>query len=388
MKSRFAIVVIFVLVVLAVVLKLRRPGQSIEPFVDFRGVNISSREAAIETEVVVAELAQYGPELVPALRAELHRGAWRQKLLINSITSKLPGGLLTRIRQAEFEQSKRAERAALTLGRLGIVAGNAVSDLKALVGTSAQPDDFAAEVALALIQRNDATVQSNALAALAAANQPRRVYFAKYANEIWPDRPDVLNKSLGDPDPTVRSFALYSLLSYGQMASNSIPMLVQMLSDKSATVRPRAALALGLISPEHADIAVTVMLVQQRTNNSWTGDQAHVLYQTVGPAARAAVPTLEAELADSSHAMFHGDAAGALWRITGNASPEIVAGLGTGIRIGVQRTQLRCLRIIQEIGPPAAATAPALCSLTNHPRLLIRQLASEALESVNRPPVK
>ena len=388
MKSRIAIAVILALVVLAVVLKLRSPGTSIEPFVDFRGVNISSREAAIETEVVVAELAQYGPELVPALRAELHRGAWRQKPFVSWIANKLPGGLLTSIQQTYYEQDRRRELAAITLGRLGIVASNAVPDLKALAATSSSSSGYAAAVALAMIQRNDVTAQSNAIAALSSPNQPCRVYFAKHADEIWPDRPDVLSRSLTDPDATVRAFTLYSLLSYGRTASNSVPVLMQMLSDRSATVRPRAALALGLISPEHAEIAVAVMLDQQRTNDSWAGDWAHRLYQTVGPAAQAAVPALEAELADTGRAMFHGDAAGALWRITGKATPEIVAGLNTGIQIGVQRTQLRCLRIIQEIGPSAAATAPALRSLTNHPRLLIRQLASEALESVTRPPVK
>jgi len=158
--------------------------------------------------------------------------------------------------------------------------------------------------------------------------------------------------------------------------------------DPSLTVRPRAALALGLVAPEYAVTAVTVMLDQQRTNMSWTGDNAYVLYQGLGPAAKEAVPTLQAELADARMVMFHGDAAGALWRVTGEATPQIVEGLSTGVRIGVQRTQLRCLRILREIGPRAAAAAPALHSLTNHPRILIRELAREALESIARSPSK
>jgi hypothetical protein len=175
---------------------------------------------------------------------------------------------------------------------------------------------------------------------------------------------------------------------YESRASNYVPVLLQMLADPSPTVRPSAALALGLVSPQYAETAVAVMLDQQRTNDSWTGDNAHLLYQAMGPAANLAVPTLRVELTDARRVIFHGDAAGALWRITGEVTSQIVEGLSTGVRIGVQRTQLRCLHILREIGPPATAAAPALHSLTNHPRILIRQLACEALESISRPLAK
>jgi len=102
-----------------------------------------------------------------------------------------------------------------------------------------------------------------------------------------------------------------------------------------------------------------------------------------GPAAKAAVPKLESDLADPKMAIFHGDAAGALWRITSNATPQVITGLSTGVRIGVQRTQLRCLRILKEIGPPAFGGVPVLNTYTNHPRILICKLAREALQSIN-----
>jgi hypothetical protein len=155
-----------------------------------------------------------------------------------------------------------------------------------------------------------------------------------------------------------------------------------MLADPSLIVRPKAAFALGLVAPDYAESAVASMVDQRKTNLSWTGDDAFVLYQTVGPKAREAVPALEAELTDPKMAMTHGDAATALWRITGKMSPPIAEGLNTTLRIGVQRMQIRCLRIVKEIGPPAAATIPELQRMTNHPLILIRRLAGEALASV------
>jgi hypothetical protein len=143
-----------------------------------------------------------------------------------------------------------------------------------------------------------------------------------------------------------------------------------------------AAYALGLVAPDYAETAVASMIDQQKTNFLWTGDDAFVLYQTVGPKARAAVPALEAELSDPKTAMTRGDAAAALWRITGKMTPEMADGFNTTLRIGVQRMQIRCLRIVKEIGPPAAATIPQLRQMTNSPLILIRQLATEALKSV------
>jgi hypothetical protein len=196
----------------------------------------------------------------------------------------------------------------------------------------------------------------------------------------------VLNGPLRDPDATARSRALYALHFYGTVASNAAPVVLEMLSDPSPIVRPPAALALGLVAPEHGATAVAVMLDQLRTNLMWTGVDALALFQALGPVARAAVPTLEAELADPKLVMFHGDAAGALWRITGRATPQVIVGLSTGVRSGLPSTQLRCLRILREIGPPAAGAVPVLNSATNHPRILIRKLAREALDSINTPP--
>jgi HEAT repeats len=340
------------------------------------------REAAIEREVVEAELASYGPELIPALRQELDGGSvWRTKLA-QFIELRSPAFIAESIGQKHIDSDRRRGLAALCLGRIGPRASTAIPDLKRLAGSGGELG-LTAEIALAMIARQDPTVQSNAVAALASTSQPRRFFFMRHADEIWPGRTDLFINSLNDEDQAVRANAAQALGHAGSSASNATSLLIPMLADRSVIVRPKAAFALGQIAPEFAEIAVASMIDQRKTNFSWTGDCAYVLYQTVGPKANAAIPTLESDLSDTNMRMFHGDVAAALWRITGTLSPAMADGLNTTLQIGVQRMQIRCLRIVKEIGPPAAATIPELRRMTNHPLILIRRLAGEALESVD-----
>ena len=289
--------------------------------------------------------------------------------------------MATRMAQERSRFDMRRELAARCLGRLGTNAISAIPDLKRVTSSGGNLG-LSAEIALALIARRDGTIQSNALASVVSNSQPHRHAFVTHADEIWPGRLDLFVNFLTDQDKSVQAQAIQLIGRQGPQATNCVSLLTSFLQDSSAMVRPRAALALGLVSPDSAPLAVACMMDQRKTNFQWTGDSAYVLYQSVGPGAKAAIPALEADLADKGMAMFHGDAAAALWRITGTVTPAITNGLNTGLRLGVQRTQLRCLRIIKEIGPPAAGTIPELKRLSGHPRILIRQLASEALESV------
>lgn len=303
MRLRLAIVLITVAVGVVLLTLLAksfiRPDPRIDALVcDFK--RISPQEAAIEREVVEAELAYYGSELIPGLRAELNRGAWRRSKLGQWIMNNAPGAIRSALSEREDRQDRRRAGAALTLGRLGPIASVAIPDLEALAGSGSGWDDgpLMAEVALAMIQRGSPSANSNAVAALTSGAQIQRLKFATHASEIWPDQPDILLIPLKDPDASVRSLALLSMRSYGLSASNTVPVLLQMLDDPSPHIHPGAAMMLGLLSPEHMEIAVTIMLQQQRTNASWTGDQAYVLYQAAGPSAKEAVPSLQAELAD------------------------------------------------------------------------------------------
>ena len=384
-RSRSIALLVFAIGIAALIITLTLRTHSdprVERLIGWH-THYDRHQSAIEREVVEAELASYGPELIPALRQELDGGSlWRTKFA-QFIEAKSPAFIAESIGQKHFDSERRRELAARCLGRIGPRASTAIPDLKRLVGSGGQLG-LTAEVALAMIARQDPMVQSNAIAALASTSQPRRSFFMRYADEIWPGRTDLLVSGLKDENDTVRANAARLVGRVGASASNATPLLVSMLADPSVVVRPRAAYALGMVAPDYAETAVASMVDQQRTNVLWTGDEAFVLYQTLGPKAKAAIPALEAELSDTNVAMSHGDAAAALWRITGTLSPAMTDRLNTGLRIGVQRMQIRCLRTVKEIGPPAAATIPELRRMTNNPLILIRRFATEALESVER----
>src|SRR6185369_5459090 len=90
MKIGWTIAFVFVAALaLIMALRLNWRDARIDPFVD-RGARSSWKEAAIEREVVEAELRRYGPELIPALRTEINRGSWRRYRSVAWVASKLP----------------------------------------------------------------------------------------------------------------------------------------------------------------------------------------------------------------------------------------------------------------------------------------------------------
>jgi hypothetical protein len=378
-KLFFAGLILVVCVGALLISRSRDPR--LERLIGWRLYPAKVREAAIEPEVVRAELEEYGTQLLPALQKEVHAGAlWRSKPA-RWVEGTGPKFLSNWMARQRASYDRRREAAVLCLGRLGSTASSAAPELHRIAAAGGSLG-LTAEVALAMIEKQNPTIQSKAIAALTSGSQPRRFHFLLYAEEIWPGRSDLIEPSLTDENASVRASAADFVGRAGSRASNAVPALLTLLSDKSAVVRPRAALALGLVASNYADTAVVSILDQQKTNFTWTGHLSYQLFQALGPAANKAIPAIEADLANSKMTMCHGDAAAALWRVTGKMSPEIVAGLNRGLKISVQHAQVRCLRIIKEIGPEAAGTAPELERLKNHPLVLIRKLAAEALESV------
>ncbi len=169
------VLLVIALITTIVLLPIRR-DRRIDPLVDFRGVRVPIKEAAIEREVAEAELAEFGKELVPALRAELRAGSWRRSNWLRWAAPKLPGVLRDPIAKADFEQIRRSDMAALTLGRIGQQAAASIQDLRRMAISARSA--AVAQVALTMIRPNDATVQSNAIASLTTSSQISRVQFA------------------------------------------------------------------------------------------------------------------------------------------------------------------------------------------------------------------
>src|SRR5262249_456504 len=160
--------------IITLTLRTRRDPR-LERLIGWR-THYDRHQSAIEREVVEAELASYGPEIIPALRQELDGGSvWRTKLA-QGIERKSPAFISESIGKKQFDSDRRREQAALCLGRIGPRAVAAIPDLKRLAATGGSHLGLTAEFALAMIARQDPIVQSNAVAAL-ASTQPRRPFF-------------------------------------------------------------------------------------------------------------------------------------------------------------------------------------------------------------------
>lgn len=345
------------------------------------------------------------PFLISKLRAEpgwVERGlAWAGNFgaisWVNDwVSERMAQNLYSRMLRSEQERDIAVE--ALIL--LGPGAAGARPDLT-ILATSAPPHlRWKALAALTAISPDDPAVVSNYLAHLSLqAFQPPNApplgwslssvqgELLRQFPRIWPSNPaplDAILPLLDSSDDSVRINAARALAFYGTAASNAAPRLVRMLSGPDRRTHPLAAYALGMVSPEeHGTLAVEVMLRQQHTNNTRTGDLAWRLYAALGPAAHAAVPSLTATLREPPNRRPAGPVAFALWRIQREASPEIVEELIRGLDPnGIRRYQLMSLVALREIGPPASNAVPALRQALSARHATLQREAAEALEAI------
>ncbi|MBL9174208.1 MAG: HEAT repeat domain-containing protein [Verrucomicrobiales bacterium] len=348
-----------------------------------------------DDDVRRGELEAAGDQAVPFLRSVLRREPGpvdRVASALNSagVTSWLrdwvSASLADALDRHNFERDRSKRMALNSLLLMGPRAEAARPELVALMAYP--PLGVEALAVLAATDPNNPTVTSNYLVRL-SASQGERFELAWYFPKVWTSPPPFLTHltaRLMDPDDDVRARAAFSLAGYGAAASNAIPQLEELMSAPVARVRPNAAYALAMVSPRHAEVAVQAMLGQQRTNRSWTGAITYMLYATLGPAAREAVPLLRAELETARINGFAGPPAFALWRITGEASPEVIAGLIRGVTQPIQRYQLMSLEGLKEIGPPASNAVPVLRPLLKARHRALQRAAEDALRSVSGAP--
>lgn len=345
-----------------------------------------------DEDVRRGELEAAGDQAVPFFRSVLRREPGpvdRVASALNSagVTSWLrdwvSASLADALDRRTFERDRSKRMALNSMLLMGPRAEAARPELVALMAYP--PLGVEALAVLAATDPTHPTVTSNFLARM-RASQGERFELSRYFSSVWTSPPPFLTNliaRLWDPDDDVRAHAAYGLARYGPAASNAIPQLELLMSGRAPRVRPSAAYALGMISPRHADVAVRAMLDQQRTNRSWTGYIAYQLYSSLGPAAKVAAPSLREELSKAETSGFRGPPAFALWRTTGEASPEVIAGLIRGVTQPIQRYQLMSLEGLKEIGPPASNAVPVLRPLLKARHRTIQRAAEEALRSVS-----
>ena len=385
-RWRWLLVCVVALVVAgAALLWLRaRPDPHIEGLLDWK-----SGDCAIDEEVILAELPLLDDHAVQRLAEEAFRVDGIHVRALMSLRRWLPSWVQPRLAALGTARRFRAMRAVRVLGLLQDRARPFASRLATLATNRNSEISGDAILALAAINRVDPTNLTSISPWIGWSGQPSNLRLAALFALRMTNPPtsllSVFMAGLDAPDDNSRLHSARAIARYGTTASNAAPLLRRHLADSSKMVRPDMAFALGFVAPEFADEAVAAMLDAERRGNDYAGDNAAQLYARLGPAARAAVPSLEVKLTVPSWKMFHGGAAVALWRIRHEVTPAIIEAMAWDIEHGVQRSQRWSLQALAEIGPPAANAVPALQRMTKHPRVLLRQLAEDALKSITKP---
>ena len=345
-------------------------------------------EHFLDERVLVADVELLERADFQWLRREIQRYRWAS-------VWELVGHLIP-LRSAELQLrgqrlSNRVVGCLWILGRAGLMARSAESEIRAMASDSRFSDRLTAVAALARIQGADPRSLSTLVPWMKNATLLQRIEIACTWARMSPVPPEglaaIFKEGLQDDKPVERAKILEQFHLFGPWAHSLTPELKRLVAKLSGVERAYAAFALGVVSPEDAETAVAVMLDVQKASgvDRYTSLLYYNFYARMGPKAVEAVPSL---LSDFSSGQLGADGqlaiAYALWKIQHSIIPGTVDLLVNDLENSTHPVQLYVLEVVAEIGPRASAAAPALERLSTQPwrSQLVRSKASAALAAV------
>jgi HEAT repeat protein len=197
-------------------------------------------------------------------------------------------------------------------------------------------------------------------------------------------------KTLDNPDPEVRSRAVFALGAIGAEAGEAVPALAKILvEDPDREVRHQAAQALMKMEPASRGAVPALAEALADEEPAVRMNAAMALFR-LRAEARPAIPALIKALNDPDNQTNLGTftysiqemAAQALGRASGGSAeavPALTAALDTG---GSEEMRLAALRGLDEVGPEARSAVPRLRALLTDNSAKVRQAAAEALRAI------
>jgi HEAT repeat protein len=189
----------------------------------------------------------------------------------------------------------------------------------------------------------------------------------------------LIERSIVDPEPTVRYALLSTLERIGWERSAAVPLLVPLLDHADEIAQARAGWALGRL--REAAVASVPELVRVACDTRRIVDprwSAVVALEMIGRAAAAAVPALASILHDDADPDMREAAARALGAI-GSAGAETET-LIAALADGDQLVRESAVEGIRGLGPSAVEAArPQLEQLLDDPWAAVREAARAAL---------
>jgi HEAT repeat protein len=199
--------------------------------------------------------------------------------------------------------------------------------------------------------------------------------------ELYDDRPasDYISQ-LADKDLNVRRRAAYILGQMGSPAKQAIPELVKMLEDRQSEPRWYAIDALGYFGPDAA-VAVPAMIksLESKVNDAIVRRRGARSLGRIGPAAKEAIPTLQAALASDDN-LYRVAAAQALWQIDNH--PQALPTLIEVLKTGDNEAAMMAALALAELRPADPSASAALVAALSHADFDVQHAAVDALAAI------
>jgi HEAT repeat protein len=357
-------------------------------------------------EGAIRSLQAIGPDAAPAAptlalklgdrRFFYNSGLSGSHLAVDALAAIGPSAVPALIEALGSHSEEARGWAAVTLGRIGPAAQNAVPVLDRLVKKQGALEGTLAVQALGKIGPAAAEAIPTLHAAYDAL-KPGDDYSTILDTLSMIGAPPSLGliRQLDDPDPQRRVEAAILVGNFGPKARAAVGPLQAALGDLSRLVRVEAAAALARIDPSNAR-AWPVLILALNSTDLDVLDPAISAIAKFGPKAAAAVPKLKQIVGrnDLTHQTFVGlqlestidntqaGAAEALVVVSPGSS-EGVSALLTLLRQGEDGAEGAAIEALGRLGPKAAAAAPALAAVARDAASIYRYNAIKALARID-----
>jgi HEAT repeat protein len=230
-------------------------------------------------------------------------------------------------------------------------------------------------------------IEARLLAALLDADSDRRRIAAETLDAFGPAAaaavPVIVERSIVDPEPSVRYSLLSSLGRIGWDPATAVPEFTRLLDHDDEIAQARAAWALGRVGPDACsavpDLACVAGDARRLVDPRWS---AVVALERLGPPSEPATPVLLAILRDDPNPDMREASARALGAVS--RAQQVVRSLVVALADPDQLVRESAAQGLESIGPAAApAAATDLERLLADPWPAVRAAAAAALSRLD-----
>lgn len=212
------------------------------------------------------------------------------------------------------------------------------------------------------------------------------------ATDPAPEAPDLLKKALEpgllvisrgmlDPDIRVRRATLDFLETMEDAAAPAVPYLVKALSDSDRFIRWAAARTLGRVGPVQTELTVPALARLLGTQEDVdVRETAGATLRRYGKAARAAIPSLIADIANANSESRESSIKALI--SVGPEAADAVPALQNALQSSVANVRKLAAEALGRMGPLASAAVPDLRRRLDDDDNAVRIAASAAILSI------